>query len=48
LLGDQLLDYLLDLTSGHFDAVIGITTGYDRTCLASAALMGDLTYVHHW
>lgn len=30
-LGDRLLDYLLDLSSGHFDAVIGITTGYERT-----------------
>ena len=47
LLGDRLLDYLLDLTSGHFDAVIGVTTGYERTRLASAALVGDLTHVHH-
>jgi hypothetical protein len=47
LLGDRLLDYLLDLTSGHFDAVIGATTGYERTRLASVAHMEDLTHVHH-
>lgn len=47
LLGDRLLDHLLDLTSGHFDAVIGVTTGYEHTRLANAAFMGDLTHVHH-
>lgn len=47
LLGDRLLDHLLDLTSGHFDAVIGVTTGYERTRLASAALANDLTHIHH-
>src|SRR5262249_8915698 len=47
LLGDRLLDHLLDLTSGHFDAVIGVTTGDERTRLASAPLMGALTHVHH-
>lgn len=47
LLGDRLLDHLLDLTSGHFDAVIGVTTGYERTRLTSATQMGDLTHVHH-
>ncbi|MEI7772840.1 MAG: ATP-binding protein, partial [Chloroflexales bacterium] len=46
-LGDRLLDYLLDLTSGHFDAVIGVTTGFERTQLAGATLAGDLTHVHH-
>lgn len=46
-LGDRLLDYLLDLTSGHFDAVIGVTTGFERTQLASATLAGDLTHIHH-
>lgn len=45
-LGDRLLDYLLDLSSGHFDAVIGITTGFERTQLATATLEGDLTHVH--
>lgn len=47
ILGDQLLDYLLDLTSGHFDAVIGATTGFERTQLATATLAGDLTHIHH-
>src|SRR5262245_50137592 len=47
LLGDRLLDHLLDLTSGRFDAVIGVTTGYERTRLARTAFMGDLTHVHH-
>jgi hypothetical protein len=47
LLGDRILDYLLDLTSGHFDAVIGVTTGYERTQLAGATLAGDLTHIHH-
>jgi hypothetical protein len=46
-LGDRLLDYLLDLTSGRFDAVIGATTGFERTQLAGATLSGDLTHVHH-
>lgn len=46
-LGDRLLDYLLDLSSGHFDAVIGITTGFERTQLAGATLEGDLTHIHH-
>ncbi len=46
-LGDRLLDYLLDLTSGSFDAVIGATTGFERTQLARATLAGDLTHVHH-
>jgi hypothetical protein len=46
-LGDLLLDYLLDLTSGHFDAVVGVTTGYERTQLAGAAAEGDLTHIHH-
>ena len=46
-LGDRLLDYLLDLTSGHFDAVIGATTGFERTQLAGATLVGDLTHIHH-
>lgn len=46
-LGDRLLDYLLDLTSGRFDAVIGATTGFERTQLAAATLAGDLTHVHH-
>ena len=45
-LGDRLLDYLLDLTSGHFDAVIGATTGFERTQLAGATLLGDLTHLH--
>lgn len=45
--GDRLLDYLLDLTSGHFDAVIGITTGFERTQLARATVEGDLTHIHH-
>lgn len=47
ILGDRLLDYLLDLTSGRFDAVIGATTGFERTQLAAATLAGDLTHVHH-
>lgn len=47
ILGDRLLDYLLDLTSGHFDAVIGVTTGFERTQLAGATLAGDLTHIHH-
>jgi len=47
LLGDRLLDFLLDLTSGHFDALIGVTTGFERTQLAGATLSGDLTHVHH-
>lgn len=46
LLGDRLLDYLLDLGSGRFDAVIGVTTGYERTRLADAALSADLTHIH--
>lgn len=46
-LGDRLLDYLLDLSSGHFDAVIGVTTGFERTQLARATLADDLTHVHH-
>ncbi len=46
-LGDILLDYLLDLTSGNFDAVIGVTTGFERTQLAKATLDGDLTHIHH-
>jgi hypothetical protein len=46
-LGDRLLDYLLDLTSGHFDAVIGVTTGFEHTQLAQATLSGDLTHIHH-
>jgi hypothetical protein len=46
-LGDLLLDYLLDLTSGHFDAVIGVTTGFERTQLTRATLAEDLTHVHH-
>ena len=45
--GDLLLDYLLDLTSGHFDAMIGVTTGFERTQLARATLEGDLTHIHH-
>jgi hypothetical protein len=47
LFGDLLLDYLLDLTSGHFDAVVGVTTGFERTQLAKATLEGDLTHIHH-
>ena len=47
LLGDRLLDYLLDLSSGHFDAVIGVTLGYERTQLGAATLEGDLTHIHH-
>jgi len=47
ILGDRLLDYLLDLTSGRFDAVIGATTGFERTQLAGATLAGDLTHIHH-
>lgn len=47
LLGDRLLDHLLDLSSGHSDAVIGITTGYERSRLAEVALSNDLTHVHH-
>jgi hypothetical protein len=47
ILGDRLLDYLLDLTSGHFDAVIGVTTGFERTQLSGATLAGDLTHIHH-
>jgi hypothetical protein len=47
ILGDRLLDYLLDLTSGHFDAVIGVTTGFERTQLAGATMAGDLTHIHH-
>ena len=47
LLGDRLLDHLLDLSSGHIDAVIGITTGYERSRLAEVALTNDLTHVHH-
>ncbi|GAB4199192.1 MAG: hypothetical protein OHK0022_19230 [Roseiflexaceae bacterium] len=47
LLGDRLLDYLLDLSNGHFDAVIGITTGYERTQIAGASLAHDLTHIHH-
>lgn len=47
ILGDLLLDYLLDLTSGHFDAVIGVTTGFEQTQLAGATLVGDLTHIHH-
>jgi hypothetical protein len=46
-LGDILLDYLLDLTSGHMDAVIGVTTGFERSQLPRATLSGDLTHVHH-
>jgi hypothetical protein len=46
-LGDRLLDYLLDLTSGHVDAVIGLTTGFEQTQLAGATLTGDLTHIHH-
>ncbi len=46
LLGDRLLDYLLDLSSGTFDAVIGVTGGYERTRLADVALAQDLTHVH--
>lgn len=45
--GDVLLDYLLDLTSGHMDAVIGVTTGFERSQLPRATLSGDLTHVHH-
>ena len=45
--GDLLLDYLLDLTSGHFDAMIGVTTGFERTQLARATLEGELTHIHH-
>lgn len=44
--GDLLLDYLLDLTSGHYDAVIGVTTGFERDQLARATLDGDLTHIH--
>jgi len=47
LLGDRLLDYLLDLSGGRFDAVIGITTGYERTQIAGATLAHDLTHIHH-
>ncbi len=47
ILGDRLLDYLLDLTSGHFDALIGVTTGFEQTQLAGATLAGDLTHIHH-
>ncbi|GAB4423699.1 MAG: hypothetical protein OHK0015_01560 [Chloroflexi bacterium OHK40] len=47
ILGDRLLDYLLDLTSGHFDAVIGATTGFERTQMAGVTLAGDLTHIHH-
>lgn len=47
ILGDRLLDYLLDLTSGHFDAVIGVTTGFEQTQLVGATLAGDLTHIHH-
>ncbi|PDV99385.1 hypothetical protein CJ255_21540, partial [Candidatus Viridilinea mediisalina] len=46
LLGDRLLDYLLDLRSGHVDAVLGATTGFEQTRLAHASLAGDLTHVH--
>jgi hypothetical protein len=45
--GDLLLDYLLDLTSGHMDAVVGVTTGFERSQLPRATLSGDLTHVHH-
>lgn len=44
--GDLLLDYLLDLTSGHFDAVIGLTTGFEQSQLARNTLDGDLTHIH--
>ena len=44
--GDLLLDYLLDLTSGHFDAIIGVTSGYEQTQLAHATISGDLTHIH--
>ncbi|NJK81975.1 MAG: hypothetical protein HC914_19795 [Chloroflexaceae bacterium] len=47
ILSDRLLDYLLDLTSGHFDAVIGVTTGFEKTQLARATIAGDLTHIHH-
>lgn len=46
ILGDRLLDYLLDLSSGRFDAVIGTTTGFERTQLAGATIAGDLTHIH--
>lgn len=45
-MGDLLLDFLLDLTSGHYDAVIGVTTGFERDQLARATLDGDLTHIH--
>jgi hypothetical protein len=44
---DLLLDYLLDLSSGHFDAVIGVTRGFERTQLVQATIEEDLTHIHH-
>jgi hypothetical protein len=46
-IGDLLLDFLLDLTSGHYDAVIGVTTGYEKTQLSRATSSGDLTHIQH-
>lgn len=45
-LRDDLFDYLFDLTSGHFDAIIGLTSGFERTQLNSNLSEDDLTYLY--
>lgn len=45
-LRDDLFDYLFDLTSGHFDAVIGLTSGFEKTQLNSILSEDDLTYLY--
>jgi hypothetical protein len=44
-LRDDLFDYLFDLTSGHFDAVIGLTSGFERTQLNAILSEDDMTYL---
>jgi hypothetical protein len=45
-LRDDLFDYLFDLSSGHFDAIIGLTSGFERTQLNSVLSEDDLTYLY--
>ncbi|MGV3524196.1 MAG: hypothetical protein ACO1RX_08230 [Candidatus Sericytochromatia bacterium] len=44
-LRDDLFDYLFDLSSGHFDALIGLTTGFERTQLNWIVSQDDLTHL---
>ncbi|MCS6939112.1 MAG: ATP-binding protein [Roseiflexus sp.] len=46
-LSGKLLDYLFDLSTGHFDAVIGVTSGFESTRLIDSVSASDLTGVHH-